>query len=41
METALLKVKTDILKAMDNKEICCLPLLDLSTAFDTILTSYC
>ena len=33
METALLKVKTDILKAMDNKEICCLLLLDLSTAF--------
>ena len=35
-ETALLRVKTDILKAMDNKEICCLLLLDLSTAFDTI-----
>ena len=35
METALLKVKTDILKAMDNKEICLL-LLDLSTAFDII-----
>ena len=35
-ETALLKVKTDILKAMDNREICCLLLLDLSTAFDMI-----
>ena len=34
-ETALLKVKTGILKAMDNKEICCL-LLDLSAAFDMI-----
>ena len=35
-ETALLKVKTDILKAMDNKEICCLLLLDLSAAFNMI-----
>ena len=35
-ETALLKVKTDILKAMDNREICCLLLLDLSAAFDAI-----
>ena len=36
METALLKVKTDILKAMDNRENCCLLLLNLSTAFDMI-----
>ena len=36
METALLKVKTDILKAMDSREICCLLLLNLSAAFDTI-----
>ena len=36
METALLKVKTDILKAMDNREICCLLLLNLSAAFDMI-----
>ena len=35
-ETALLKVKTDILKAMDNQEVACLVLLDLSAAFDTI-----
>ena len=35
-ETALLKVKTDILKAMDNQEVMCLVLLDLSAAFDTV-----
>ena len=35
-ETALLKVKTDIIKAMDNQEITCLILLDLSAAFDTV-----
>ena len=35
-ETALLKVKTDILKAMDNQEVTCLVLLDLSAAFDTV-----
>ena len=35
-ETALLKVKTDIIKAMDNHEITCLILLDLLAAFDTI-----
>ena len=34
--TALLKVKTDIIKAMDNQEIICLILLDLLAAFDTI-----
>ena len=36
METALLKVKCDILDAIDKKEVLCLVLLDLSTAFDTI-----
>ena len=35
-ETALLKVKTDIIKAMDNQEITCLILLDLLAAFNTI-----
>ena len=35
-ETALLKVKADILKAMDNQEVTCLVLLDLSAAFDTV-----
>ena len=35
-ETALLKVKSDILNAMNNKEIMCLVLLDLSVAFDTV-----
>ena len=35
-ETALLKVKADILKAMDNQEITCLVLLDLSAVFDTV-----
>ena len=33
-ETALLKLKADILKAMDNQEITCLVLLDLSAAFN-------
>ena len=36
METALLKVKTDILNAMQNKQVTCLILLDLLAAFDTI-----
>ena len=36
METALLKVKCDILDAIDKKEVLCLFLLDLSAAFDTI-----
>ena len=35
-ETALLWVKTDILDAIDRKEVTCLVMLDLSTAFDTI-----
>ena len=34
MEVALLKVKTDILRALDNQEVTCLVLLDLSVAFD-------
>ena len=35
-ETALLWVKTDILDAMDRKEVTCLVMLDLSDAFDSI-----
>ena len=35
-ETALLKVKADIHKVMDNQEVTCLVLLDLSAAFDTV-----
>ena len=35
-ETALLKVKTDILSAINNSEVVCLVLLDLSAAFDMI-----
>ena len=35
-ETALLKVKTDIIGALENQEVACLILLDLSAAFDTI-----
>ena len=35
-ETALIKVKADILNAIDNKEVVCLVLLDLSAAFDTV-----
>ena len=35
-ETALLKVKTDILKVIDNQEVMCLVLLDLSAVFDTV-----
>ena len=35
-ETALFKVKADILKAMDNQEVTCLVLLDLSATFDTV-----
>ena len=35
-ETALIKVKADILNAIDKKEVVCLVLLDLSVAFDTV-----
>ena len=35
-KTGLLKVKTDILHAMDNCEVICLVMLDLSLAFDTV-----
>ena len=35
-ETALVKVREDILKAIDNKEIMCLVLLDLLAAFNVI-----
>ena len=35
-ETALLKVKTDILEAIDKKEVMCLIMLDLSAAFNTV-----
>ena len=34
-ETAFLKVKTDIISALDCQEVACLILLDLSAAFDT------
>ena len=34
-ESALLKVKSDLVHAMDNQEVTCLVLLDLSMAFDT------
>ena len=36
METALLKVKTDVIRALEDQEVACLILLDLSAAFDTI-----
>ena len=35
-ETTLLKVKADILRAVDNQEVVCLVLLDLLAAFDTV-----
>ena len=35
MKTALLKVKTNIIQALDNQEVACLIILDLSAAFDT------
>ena len=35
-ETALLKVKTNILDAIDKKEVMCLVMLDLSATFDTV-----
>ena len=36
-EIALLKVKTDLLHATDCQEVVCLILLDLSSAFDTVV----
>ena len=36
MEIALLKVNTNILRALDNQEFPCLVLFDLSVAFDTV-----
>ena len=35
-ETVLIKVKNDILMSLDNKQVTCLILLDLSAAFDTV-----
>ena len=35
-ETAFLKVKTDVTRALKNHEVACLILLDLSTVFNTI-----
>ena len=35
-KTAVLKVKSDILKSIDNQKVTCLILLDLSAAFDTV-----
>ena len=35
-ETALIKVKADIVNAIDNKEVVCLVLLDLSAGFNTV-----
>ena len=35
-ESALLKVKSDLLHQMDNQEVTCLALLDLTAVFDTV-----
>lgn len=35
-ETALMKISSDILDKLDERKICILTLLDLSSAFDTI-----
>ena len=35
-ETALIKVKADMLHAINNKEVVCLVLLDILAAFDTV-----
>ena len=35
-KTALLKIKADILEAVEKKEVMCLVMLDLSSAFNTI-----
>ena len=37
METVMLKVKTDLLDAIDQRKVVCLVLLDLSVAFDTVI----
>jgi hypothetical protein len=39
-ESALLRVQSDILSAIDNNKICILVLLDLSAAFDTVDHKY-
>ena len=39
-ETAMLKVKTDLLDAIDQKKVVCLVLLDLSMVFDTVNHEY-
>ena len=39
METALLKVKMDLLNNIQTQEVSCLILLDLSATFDTISQS--
>ena len=36
MDTAILKVKSDFLTVMDNREVTCLILLPLNAAFDTV-----
>ena len=36
METVMLKVKTNLLDAIDQRKVVCLVLLDLSAAFDTV-----
>ena len=36
MEMALLKIKTDIMQAIDEQEVVCLVLLDLSATFNTV-----
>ena len=36
IETALVKVKADLLHAINHQEVVCLVLLDLSLAFDTV-----
>ena len=36
MEMVLLKVKTDIMQAINDQEVICLVLLDLSASFDTV-----
>ena len=38
-ETALIKVKDDILRAIDNQRVTCLILFDLSATFNTVMHS--